>query len=599
MYDINEVMTMYLKVGKSNGKTHLSFVQGYRENGRVKQKTIETLGFLEDLEKVYDDPISHFRQLAKERTENGSSKKSILVNLEEKLPDTADFRKNLGYAVTKYVYSELQIREFFQYRQRFVNVDFNLNSIFSLLVFNRFLFPSSKKKAFENRNVFFESFDFSLDDIYRSLDYFHHYSQELQQHLHQMICTLVGRGSQLGYYDVTNYYFEIPYEDENEYDKEGNLVKKGSRKRGPSKEHRKDPIIQMGLLMDANGIPMAFNIFSGGDSEKTTMLPAIRRVKRDYSLDRIVVVADRGLNTSDNTAFLSGKNDDDSSSHDGYVYGQSVLGADKEFKKWVLSQDNYSMTKESDKNGNTVYFKHKSRIYAKKIQLRGRNGKRGQKMEIYQKQMAYYSEKYAQKQKKDRERVIAKAKDLIDNPGRYTRATSIGAAGYINNIKYVKDTGEIPDGLDLSLNISKITEEEKYDGYYSIVTSEKHLTDQEIRNIYKGLWEIEESFKIIKSEFKARPIYVSDDDHIEAHFLICFVSLVIMRLLEYKIDKKHTIKEIRNALINYSCSYLDQNYYLFDYHDEVLKTTGSIFGFDFSPKFMSLSSIKKILQYKK
>ena len=410
---------------------------------------------------------------------------------------------------------------------------------------------------------------------------------------------VVGRGSQLGYYDVTNYYFEIPYEDENEYDEKGNLVKKGSRKRGPSKEHRKDPIIQMGLLMDANGIPMAFNTFSGGDSEKTTMLPAIRRVKRDYSLDRIVVVADRGLNTSDNTAFLSGKNDDDSSGNDGYVYGQSILGADKEFKKWVLSQDDYGMTKESDKNGNTVYFKHKSRIYAKKIQLKGKNGKRGQKMEIYQKQMAYYSEKYAKKQKKDRERVIAKAKDLIDNPGRYTRATSIGAAGYINNIKYVKDTGEIPDGLDLSLNLSKIAEEEKYDGYYSIVTSEKHLTDQEIRNIYKGLWEIEESFKIIKSEFKARPIYVSDDDHIEAHFLICFVSLVIMRLLEYKIDKKHTIKEIRNALINYSCSYLDQNYYLFDYHDEVLKTTGSIFGFDFSPKFMSLSSIKKILQYKK
>jgi hypothetical protein len=184
-----------------------------------------------------------------------------------------------------------------------------------------------------------------------------------------MICTLVGRGSQLGYYDVTNYYFEIPYEDENEYDVEGNLVKKGSRKRGPSKEHRKDPIIQMGLLMDENGIPMAFNTFSGGDSEKTTMLPAIRRVKRDYSLDRIVVVADRGLNTSDNTAFLSGKNDDDSSGNDGYVYGQSVLGADKEFKKWVLSQDDYGMTKESDKDGNTVYFKHKSRIYAKKIQL--------------------------------------------------------------------------------------------------------------------------------------------------------------------------------------------------------------------------------------
>lgn len=590
---------MYLKVGKSNGKTHLSFVQGYRENGKVKQKTIETLGFLEDLEKVYDDPISHFRQIAKERTENGSAKKSILIDLEEKLPDKVNFRKNLGYAIVKSIYSMLHIREFFQYRQRFVNIDFNLNSIFSLLIFNRFLFPSSKKKAFENRNVFFEPFDFSLDDVYRALDYFHRYSQELQQHLHQMICTLIDRGSQLGYYDVTNYYFEIPYEDEDEYDEKGSLVKKGIRKRGPSKEHRKDPIIQMGLLMDEKGIPMAFNTFSGGDSEKTTMLTAIKRVKKDYSLDRIIVVADRGLNTSDNTAFLSGKNDDDASGNDGYVYGQSILGADKEFKKWVLAQDDYNITEELDKERNTVYFKHKSRIYAKKIQLKGTNGKRGRKMEIYQKQMVYYSEKYAKKQKKDRERVIAKARDLINNPGKYTKATSIGAAGYINNIKYVKGTGEIPDGLDLSLNLSRIAEEEKYDGYYSIVTSEKYLSNQEIRNIYKGLWEIEEAFKIIKSEFKARPVYLSDDDHIEAHFLICFVTLVIMRLLEYKIEKKHTVKEIRNALINYSCSHLDQNYYLFDYHDEVLKTMEDIFGFDFHPKFMSLSSIKNILKYKK
>lgn len=592
-------MIMYLKVGKSNGKTHLSFVQGYREGGKVKQRTIETLGFLEDLKKIYDDPISHFRKLAKERTENGSSKKSILVNLEEKLPEKTDLRKNLGYSVIKSIYSEFQIREFFQYRQRFVNVDFNLNSIFSLLVFNRFLFPDSKKSAFEGRNIFFESFDFSLDDIYRSLNHFQRYSEELQQHLHQRICTLVGRESQLGYYDVTNYYFEIPYEDEDEYDEDGVFVKKGSRKRGPSKEHRKDPIIQMGLLMDTNGIPMAFNTFSGGDSEKTTMLPAIKRAKRDYSLDRIIVVADRGLNTSDNTAFLSGKNDDDSSGNDGYVYGQSVLGADKEFKEWVLSQDGYMITKEQDKNGDIVNFKHKSRVYAKKIQLKGKNGNRGLKMEIYQKQMVYYSEKYAKKQRKDRERVIAKAKDLISNPGKYTKATSIGAAGYINNIKYVKETGEIPDGLALSLNLTKITEEEKYDGYYSIVTSEKHLTDQEIRNIYKGLWEIEESFKIIKSEFKARPVYVRKDDHIEAHFLICFVSLVIMRLLEYKIEKKHTIKEIRNALINYSCSYIDQNYYMLDYHDEVLSTIEKNFGFDFSSKYISLSSIKKILQYKK
>lgn len=589
---------MYLKISMSNGKSYLSFVQGYRQNGKVKQKTVEKLGYLEDLEKEYSDPIAHFKQVAKERSKSEVPQKTLELNLLAKLPDQAALRKNLGYTVPKSVYFLLGLREYFQNKQRHLNVDYNLNSIFSLLIFNRFLFPSSKKNAFETKDSFFESFDFSLADIYRALDYFAVYSNEIQRHLHDRVCKLLGRDNQLGYYDVTNYYFEIPYEDEDEYAENGNMIKKGQKKRGPSKEHRKDPIIQMGLLMDSNGIPMAFNTFSGGESEKLSLLPTIRRVKKDFALERVIVVADRGLNTSDNTAFLSGKNHDDMAGNDGYVYGQSVLGADKQFKEWVLNQEDYLIDKE-DKDGNTVFFKHKSRIYAKKIQLKGTDGKRARKMEIYQKQMVYYSEKYAKKQKKDRDKAIAKAKELIANPGKYTRATSIGAAGYVNNIKFSKETGEISDGLVLSLNEARIQEEEKYDGYYSIVTSEKHLSDTEIRDIYKGLWEIEESFKIIKSEFKARPVYVKKDEHVEAHFLVCFVALVIMRVLEQMVEKKHTVKQIRNSLISYSCSYLEQNYYLFDYRDDVIKSIESVFGFDLSKKIMSQAEIKKILQYKK
>ncbi len=588
---------MYLKQSKSNGRIYLSLVQGYRQDGKVKQKTIEKLGYLEDLEKKYPDPVAHFKQVAKERTKKEASQKTLELNLLAKLPDQAALRKNLGYAVPKTVYLLLGLREYFQNKQRQLNVKYNLNNIFSLLVFNRFLFPSSKKGAYETKNSFFESFKFSLADIYRALDYFAYLSNGIQQQLHTKIRELIGRDSQLGYYDVTNYYFEIPYEDEDVYDEDGNIVKKGQRKRGPSKEHRKDPIIQMGLLMDANGIPMAFNTFSGGESEKLSLLPTIRRVKNDFCLERVIVVADRGLNTSDNTAFLSGKNHDDMAGNDGYVYGQSVLGADKQFKKWVLNQEDYLVDEQEDGDGNTVYFKHKSRIYARKVQLKGRDGKRAHKMEIYQKQMVYYSEKYALKQKKDRDKVIAKAKELIKNPGKYTNATSFGAAAYVDNIKFIKETGEVPDGMALSLNEAKIREEEKYDGYYSIVTSEKHLYDTEIRDIYKGLWEIEESFKIIKSEFKARPVYVRKDEHVEAHFLICFVALVIMRVLEQMLQKRYTVKQIRSSLINYSCSFLEQNYYLFDYRNNVIRSCESTFGFDLSKKIMTLAEIKEILKY--
>lgn len=590
---------MFLKKSVSNGRVFLSFVQGYRENGKVKHKTIEKIGYLDELEKVYDDPIAHFKSVAKERSLATPDERKLEISLTQRLADNASSRKNLGYAIPKRIYSLLGIHTFLQNKQKHLNIEYNLNSIFSLLVYNRFLFPCSKKRAFDRRDFFFESYDFSLDDLYRSLDYFARYSESIQKHLHEKVCEIIGRDGKLGYYDVTNYYFEIPYNDEDEYDDNGVLIKKGFRKKGPSKEHRPDPIVQMGLLMDSNGIPMAFNTFSGGDSEKTSLLPIIRRVKKDYGLKRIIAVADRGLNTSDNTAFLAGTNDDDCHGHDGYVYGQSVLAADKEFKAWVINPEGYIHSKEVDKNGEEVIFTHKSRIYAKTIQLENRQGKRSLKMTIYQKQMAYYSQKYAEKQKREREIVLKKARDLIANPGKYTRATSVGAAGYINNIKFVKETGEIPDGVKLSLKLEKIAEEEKYDGYYSIVTSEKELSDQEIRDIYRGLWEIEESFKIIKSEFKARPIYLRTENHINAHFLICFVALLILRVLEYKLHKKYPVKQIRESLIRYSCSHLDQNYYLFDYRDEILQSLERIFDLDLGNKIMTTAEIRKILQYHK
>ena len=512
----------------------------------------------------------------------------------EKLPDHCSNRKNLGYAIIKIIYAKLCIREFFQNKQRQLPVEYNLNSIFSLLIYNRFLFPSSKKNAFETKDRFFDRFDFSLDDVYRALSYFNRHSLELQKHLHARVSSLVGRDAQKAYYDVTNYYFEMPYEDEDSPGAE----RKVKRKKGPSKEHSKDPIIQMGLLMDSNGIPMAFHTFSGNESEKINMLPAVHRVKKDYGIGRIIVVADRGLNTSDNTSILSGTNASDEKNNDGYVYGQSIRGADAEFKKWVLEPDGYITTKEKDKDGERVSFKHKSRLYAKEITKKDSNGTRRLKMTIYQKQMAYYSEKYAKKQKRDREKAIAKAKALIKNPAGYTKATSYGCAAYINNISFSKDTGEIVEGKALSINEEKIAEEELYDGYYAIVTSEKELSDKEIRDIYKGLWEIEESFKIIKGEFKTRPVFVSTEDHIEAHFLICFVTLLIMRVLEQLIGKCHSVRQIRNSLASYSCSHLDQNYYLFDYRDDVILTMEKTFGLDLSKKIMPLSEIKRISMYK-
>lgn len=241
-----------------------------------------------------------------------------------------------------------------------------------------------------------------------------------------------------------------------------------------------------------------------------------------------------------------------------------------------------------------VIFKHKSRVYAKKVQIK-KDGKRNVTYRIYQKQMIYYSKKYADRQKHLREVAVEKAKDLIKNPGKYTQATSYGCTKYIDNIYFDNETGEVKEGFDLSLKIEKIKEEEKYDGYYSIVTSEKNLSDKELRDIYKSLWKIEKSFKITKSELETRPVFVWTDESIETHFLSCFVSLLIIRLLEQRLDYKYSNHYVIESLRNYESTNIEHDIYLQNFRNDVIKDLESIFNVDLSRKYLTLSEIKKIL----
>lgn len=212
--------------------------------------------------------------------------------------------------------------------------------------------------------------------------------------------------------------------------------------------------------------------------------------------------------------------------------------------------------------------------------------------------MVYYSQKYADKQKRERQMMIDKAKDLIKNPGNYTRATSYGAAGYINNIQFDKKNRCLPDGLELSLNQDKIDEEAKFDGYYSIVTSELDMSDQKMHDAYRGLAKIEESFKITKSNFEARPFYVWTLEHIEAHFLTCFVSLVIMKLLEQKTNNKYSITKLIESLKKYTSVNIEHDLYMQNYMDEIIKEFEDLFSIDLSKKYRSLSNIKKFYKYR-
>lgn len=592
---------MYLKVCPGyKGKIYLSFVQGYRdENGKVKQKTIEKIGYLEDLKKIYDDPIQHFKEIGKQRN-NEQITELIIKNLNTQILNIdEDNQKNLGYIIIKKLYQELGVKKFLNTKQKNLKINYKLNDIFSLLIFSRILFPASKKETYENRNNYFENFNFSEDDMYRSLNYFKDYKEELELLLWNNTKEKYKRDTTQTYYDCTNYYFEIEYNDEDIFDDKGNLIKKGYRKRGPEKNHRPDPIIEMGLLMDSTGLPIAYNLFPGNESEKLSLVPEIERLKNKFKFERTIVVADRGLNCSDNIIKISGTSLEMSLKKNGYVYGQSVRGADKEFKEWVLS-GNY-ITDKIKEDDIELTFTHKSRIHPKTMYvIREDKGKTKngnpvrEKIIVDQKQMVYFSQKYADKQKHDRDMMVEKAKDLVSNPFKYNKSTSYGAANYVKNLKFSKSTGEIADTSNLLIDEEKIKEEEKYDGYYSIVTSEEKLSDIEIRNIYRGLAKIENTFKVTKSNLESRPVYVWTPEHIEAHFLTCFISLVIIRLLENKLENKYSTKQIIEALKNFTSSHIEHDVYKQNNYNKIIKQFSDIYNLNLEKKYRTLSEIKKI-----
>lgn len=603
---------MYLyKQKRKDGDTYLAIKEKYYVAGKgTRERTIESIGLLNELKKQIDDPIAHYTQYAAELTKKANTERSqmISIDMEEKLEVGTNDTRNVGYGIIKSLYKELELDKFWNWKTRGKRVKFSTDQIFRLLTFSRVLNPGSKKYSLENKNFFFEPFDgFSLDDIYHALDIIAENQNELQKWIFDHSKKICERDMSTSYFDCTNYYFDISHPDVDELNDEGNPVDKDGnpvpakyRKRGPEKNHRPDPIVEMGLLMDKNGIPIAYDLFPGNESEKVHMRPIINRVKDEFDDCRVIFVADRGLNTSDNIYWMNGDNKGDTNDRDGYVYGQSVRGADAEFKKWVLD-GGYTSEKIIDDIKGEITFKHKSRIHPKElhVNLTRHNSKKPvkKKVVIDQKQMVYYSEKYAKKQRADRDAMIARAKDLINHPKKYDRISAKGSTAYIINIAFDKTTGEIIEGRELSLDIEKIHEEEKYDGYYSIVTSELDMSDEEMRRIYRGLAKIEDSFKVTKTCFESRPIYVRTNDHIDAHFATCFLALVLIRLLENKLDNSYPVKQILDSIKKYNCTHLDANRWQFTYYDNIIKECGKVFEMDLDKKYRTQLDIRRLLHY--
>jgi len=568
---------------RKDGRVYLSIEKAYRDKttGKPKSKTVKSLGFLDVLEKEFADPVTHFKEIARQMTEEEQSlnKLTLLVSMDEKIAADTDSRKNFGYAAILKIYHELGLDLFFKNKSRHEDFKYNTNSIMIMLVVARLLCPGSKKKAFEDKERYFERFNFSLADVYRSLSHFSEVATEFQRYLNAQIIEKYGRNTKTVYYDVTNYYFEIDKSDE-------------FRKLGMAKDKRKDPIVQMGLALDADGIPLHYELFPGNTVDKETFKPVIGEIRRNYDTGRIIVVADMGIITGDNIFYLQGK--EKGRNFNGYVFSFTVRGGTRVFKDYVLSAEGYLGLdgKPADEDAD---FKMKSRVIARDINVTLPSGKKAKKT-VYEKQVVFWGKKYALKAKAERAEVLKKAHDLAVNPQKYTKATSYGAAKYVKNLKFDKKTGEMLNVKERPVfDGAKVMEEEKYDGYYAIVTSELEMSDFEVIETYRGLWKIEETFRVTKGVLETRPVYVSLEDHINAHFLTCFIALTIMRIIQQKTGRLYSAEKIVQCLNKISCSNEYENIYLFDYRSEVSDAIGKALKIDFTKKRLRLGDIKKYL----
>lgn len=458
---------------------------------------------------------------------NDNYKKAKRIKLERPTnilfhEDPGNIEYNYGYRFLETIYEKLDIESFF----KSVNFkgEYSLNEIFKFLTFQRILNPDSKRATFQNIQSFYKYYDdYTLDDLYRSLEIFNKYKVELQKYINDKIKEIIGRDSTYAYYDVTNYYNEIDYpKDENDL-----------RQRGVSKEHRVDPIIQLGLFIDSNGLPISMSLFKGNTSDTKTLQPVMKEIKANYNLNRLVVVADKGLNSSSNINYIVNNND-------GYVVSQILKGKKgKRYQDRLFTEDNYTYNKSRT-------FKYQ--LFDEEYTITNIEGKK----EIRKRKvLIYWKLEDAILEAKKRDDKLARA---IKSLGNNAYAIKHTYEQYIKELHSVEQTGEVADKIERVIDKEKIMEDTKYDGYFCIITSEMDYDYNKILEVYSNLWKIEESFRITKSDLEVRPIYVNTESHINGHFLICYVALVIVRLLQLKLKNKLSVERIVKALNTCKCT---------------------------------------------
>lgn len=545
---------MYLDCFKCKGKPYLRIVENYTalENGKKKnkRKTIKNLGYLEKFDDGKPDFIKRMKQSLKDGSllidgikPNDFRERAKLYNASITCNNEYAYLnpKNIGYFFIESIFNNLGIYDLLREIKSNSKIEYDLVGLTKLYVFNRILNPSSKLKAFESRNDYLFPITSCESDkeIYKPLDILDKYSKQIQNRMNTKIKkSSIGRNTELTYYDVTNYYFETMYGDEDIYetdeeeniklDKKGKpiIIEPGFRKKGVSKENRNEPIVQMGLFIDNNGLPVSYKLFPGNTQDKTTFKNVLEKDVDEMNLGRIVVVADNGMNTQENKYLIIDKGN-------GYIVSKSVKKSWTKLKEWALENKDY--IKQENSSGVTT-FKYKSRINEIELVYKNEDGTKSKKI-VKEKEIIYWSKKHYDKEVFQNKKFIEYLESCKENPDKL-KDKQRKSQEFIKVVQTDKKTGEVVKTKELVVLLDdKIEKYKETMGFYSIVTSEVDTPDNEIINKYHGLSRIEDSFRVIKSDLEGRPIYVWTKEHINAHFLICFIALTIIRIIQFKVLK--------------------------------------------------------------
>lgn len=566
---------MRLKVTKTNSNTnYYAIIDVKLKNGKRTTKIYKRLGDEQEILKISNGvPPLEWAQNQVVELKKAYEEKTLKVVAEfsptKQIAKDIQTSFNGGYLFLKDIYYSLGLDKICKDISKKYRIKYDLNSVLSNLIYTRIIEPSSKLSAFEASKKFLEQPNFELQNIYRALEVIATETDSIESAVYKNSLNVVDRNTGILYYDCTNYFFEIEEAE-------------GIKQYGKSKENRPLPIVQMGLFMDGNGFPLAFSIDSGNTNEQVTIKPLEKQIIKDFELSKFVVCTDAGLASRENRIF-------NNIQERSYIVTQSLKKIKGHLKDWALAKDGWHKLNSNELINLSDIDNSSSNdeIYYKERWIN--------ENDLSQRLIVSYSPKYAAYQKNIRASQIQRAQKLIDNPTSVDKNRQNDPKRFVKATSVTSD-GEIADKKVLTLNQSAIEEEAMFDGFYGVCTTlEDNISD--IIKINKRRWEIEESFRLLKSDFKARPVYLKRDDRIKAHFTTCFLALLIYRILEHKLDEKYTSCNIIQTLRNMNFKNIDGFGYIPTYtRTDLTDVLHEKFKFKTDTEIIPTNTMKKIIK---